>query len=123
MKKQIKPNIKAHLIRSTFYVLLLLAVCVIPFALAQRNPGSKNTASKNAASKNVIKGAANRVAPATTTLGPNDPRRKGKSKSTSSTRFSNVQGTVPRPAVNAPAGGAACWYDFTVGSDTFVPGV
>ena len=39
MKKQINPNIKAHLIRSAFYVLLLLAVCVIPFALAQRNVG------------------------------------------------------------------------------------
>ena len=32
MKKQIKPTIKAYLIRSAFYVLLLLAVCVIPFA-------------------------------------------------------------------------------------------
>ena len=37
MKKQINPSIKAHLIRSAFYVTLLLAVCVIPFALAQRN--------------------------------------------------------------------------------------
>jgi len=37
MKKQINPTIKAHLVRSAFYVLLLLAVCVIPFALAQRN--------------------------------------------------------------------------------------
>src|SRR2546421_1004151 len=37
MKKQINPSIKAHLIRSAFYVILLLAVCVIPFALAQRN--------------------------------------------------------------------------------------
>src|SRR5216110_2168041 len=37
MKKQINPNIKAHLIRGAFYLLLLLAVCVIPFALAQRN--------------------------------------------------------------------------------------
>jgi N-acetylneuraminic acid mutarotase len=37
MKKQINPNIKAHLIRSSFYMLLLLAVCAIPFALAQRN--------------------------------------------------------------------------------------
>src|SRR5262245_1072959 len=37
MKKQTNPNIKAHLIRSAFYVLLLLAVCVIPFALAQRH--------------------------------------------------------------------------------------
>jgi len=39
MKKQTNPNIKAHLIRSAFYVLLLLAVCVIPFALGQRNIG------------------------------------------------------------------------------------
>ena len=39
MKKQIHPTIKAHLLRSGFYVLLLLAVCVIPFALAQRNVG------------------------------------------------------------------------------------
>jgi hypothetical protein len=37
MKKQINPTVKAHLIRSAFYVILLLAVCVIPFALAQRN--------------------------------------------------------------------------------------
>jgi hypothetical protein len=37
MKKQLNPTVKAHLIRSAFYVLLLVAVCVIPFALAQRN--------------------------------------------------------------------------------------
>jgi N-acetylneuraminic acid mutarotase len=37
VKKQINPTIMAHLIRSAFYVILLLAVCVIPFALAQRN--------------------------------------------------------------------------------------
>jgi hypothetical protein len=37
MKKQINPTIKAHLVRGAFYVVLLLAVCVIPFALAQRN--------------------------------------------------------------------------------------
>ncbi len=37
MKKQINPTIKAHLIRSAFYLLLMLAVCAIPFALAQRN--------------------------------------------------------------------------------------
>ena len=39
MKKQINPTIKAHLIRGAFYVLLLLAVCVIRFALAERNSG------------------------------------------------------------------------------------
>jgi hypothetical protein len=36
-EKQINPTTKAHLIRGAFYLLLLLAVCVIPFALAQRN--------------------------------------------------------------------------------------
>jgi hypothetical protein len=118
VKKQINPTIKAHLIRSAFYVLLLLAVCVIPFALAQRNTGGKY-----AASKNVTIGAVNRAVPATTTFGRNDPRRKGKSKSASSTRFSNAQGTVPRPVVNGPAGGTACWYDFTPSAATFVPGV
>ena len=41
MKKQINPTIKAHLIRGAFYLLLLLAVCAIPFALAQsRNRGT-----------------------------------------------------------------------------------
>ena len=37
MKKQINPNVKAHLIRCVFYLLLLIAVCAIPFALAERN--------------------------------------------------------------------------------------
>jgi hypothetical protein len=36
MKKQINPTIKAHLLRSAFIVLPLLAVCVIPFAFAQQ---------------------------------------------------------------------------------------
>src|SRR5437762_930356 len=36
MKKQTDPNIKAHLLRGRFYLLLLVAVCVIPFALGQR---------------------------------------------------------------------------------------
>src|SRR5262249_17073406 len=36
MKEQINPSIKAHLLRSALIVLSLLAVCVIPFALAQR---------------------------------------------------------------------------------------
>jgi hypothetical protein len=41
MKKQINPTIKAHLIRGAFYLLLLIAVCAIPFALAQRNVGKQ----------------------------------------------------------------------------------
>ena len=43
MKKQINPTIKAHLIRGAFYLLLLLAVCAIPFVLAQaRSRGTTN---------------------------------------------------------------------------------
>ena len=41
MKKQINPTIKAHLIRGAFYLLLVLGVCAIPFALAQRNPAAR----------------------------------------------------------------------------------
>src|SRR5437870_3363069 len=42
MKKQINPTIKAHLLRGAFYLLLLLAVCAIPFALAQRNTNKRS---------------------------------------------------------------------------------
>jgi hypothetical protein len=42
MKKQINPNVKAHLIRGAFYLLLVLAVSVIPFALAQRTTAKGN---------------------------------------------------------------------------------
>src|SRR5262249_11405233 len=41
MKKQINPTIKAHLLRSSSIVLSLLAVCVIPFALAHRTHRGK----------------------------------------------------------------------------------
>jgi len=44
MKKQIHPNIRAHVIRSAFCVLLLLGMCAIPFALAQRNAPSQSVA-------------------------------------------------------------------------------
>src|SRR5215471_6495297 len=37
MKKHTNPNIKAHLVRSAFYLLLLVGVCATPFALAKRN--------------------------------------------------------------------------------------
>src|SRR4030095_521520 len=47
MKKQINPTIKAHLLRSAFYLLLLVAVCVIPFALAQRNAAKRSVANPN----------------------------------------------------------------------------
>jgi hypothetical protein len=41
MKKQINPSIKAHLVRGAFYLLLLISICAIPFALAQRNAGKQ----------------------------------------------------------------------------------
>ncbi|HTL78006.1 MAG TPA: choice-of-anchor Q domain-containing protein, partial [Candidatus Babeliales bacterium] len=44
MKKQINPSINAHLIRGAFYVLLLLAVCAIRFALAGLNGGNSTAA-------------------------------------------------------------------------------
>ena len=47
MKKQINPTTKAHLIRGAFYLLLLLAICAIPFALAR--PGIRGTAKPNTA--------------------------------------------------------------------------
>jgi N-acetylneuraminic acid mutarotase len=49
MKKQINPTIKAHLIRGAFYLLLLIAVCAIPFALAQSR--SRGTTKSNAGSR------------------------------------------------------------------------
>jgi len=42
MKKRINPSTKAHLIRGVFYLLLMLAPCVIPFALAQRTTAKGN---------------------------------------------------------------------------------
>ena len=51
MKKQINPTIKAHLIRSAFYLLLLLGVCAIPFALAQRH-STKGSVAKQAIALN-----------------------------------------------------------------------
>jgi hypothetical protein len=44
MKSQIHRTIRAHLLRVAFYLLLLLAACAIPFALAQRNPANRSKA-------------------------------------------------------------------------------
>src|SRR5258708_15841810 len=42
MKKQVNSNLTAHLIRGALYLLLLLAVSPIPFALAQRTTAKGN---------------------------------------------------------------------------------
>ena len=51
MKKQFNPTIKAHLIRGAFYLLMLLAVCAIPFAVAQRNATKRSVSKQSAAAK------------------------------------------------------------------------
>jgi hypothetical protein len=51
MKKQIKPALKAHLLRVAFYLLLLLVACAIPFALAQRNVATRSKAKASPASE------------------------------------------------------------------------
>ena len=43
MKKQIAPFVKAHLVRDTFYLLLLVSVPTIPFALGQRQSRGQRT--------------------------------------------------------------------------------
>src|SRR5262245_43152014 len=95
MKKQINPTIKAHLVRSAFYVLLLLAVCVIPLALAQS--GSRKT-NKQAVTKQKVAANPKSVAP-----GAHAPASmvtnatSDKSKAAPSTRFSRASRIARRP--------------------------
>src|SRR4029077_19998285 len=107
MKKQINPKIKAHLIRSAFYVLLLVAVCVIPFALAQRNTRKNAT------------GPAARVAlPEQLSTGgiPGVHAVPAARKVTAaSQRFAGGVSQLPA--------GSCTNYNFTLGTDTFVAGV
>jgi len=56
MEKQINPTIKAHLLRSGFYVILLSAVCVIPFALGQRDTTGRNFAKRVSPSVSSVPG-------------------------------------------------------------------
>jgi hypothetical protein len=51
MKKQNNSDTKAHLLRSAFYALVLVTVCVIPFALAQRNVATRSKAKASPASE------------------------------------------------------------------------
>jgi len=55
MKKQINSTIKALLVRGAFYLVLLLAVCAIPLALAQSvaKPAAKPSLTRSATGPNV----------------------------------------------------------------------
>src|ERR1044072_1186232 len=90
MKKQINPTIKAHLIRSAFYVILLLAVCVIPFALAQRNTGKRASSLPSSFRQ------------------PGQPEEQPRSKATSDTRISHALRSgvskQPRKVLSRPGG-------------------
>src|ERR1051325_191905 len=43
MRKQLNPAIRAQLLRGAFYVILLLAICLISLALGQRNSAKHET--------------------------------------------------------------------------------
>ena len=113
MKKQINPTIKAHLVRSAFYVLLLLAVCVIPFALAQRNTSNRSIVKPKATAKLAAVGKQ--------TGAPASLVGKGPAAAPGTNRFSRAPAGAHK-AITVPKG-TVCAYDFTTGSATFVPGV
>ena len=56
MEKQTNPNIKAHLTRSAFCVLLvLLAVCMVPFVAAQRTGSKRIVTTVRSGSKELVR--------------------------------------------------------------------
>jgi hypothetical protein len=63
MKKQTSTSVKAHLVRGAFYILLLIAVCAIPFALAQRN-ATKRVVTSNRTAAPVASRAFQGIRPA-----------------------------------------------------------
>src|SRR4030095_6904209 len=118
MKKQISPTIKAHLIRGAFYLLLLIAVCAIPFALAQRNStkrGVANPASNpNTASQPNVGSA---VLPYDVSAVPDLPRVSQFPQTTSGARAAHII-PVPR-APKAPQGVLYDQYDNAVANASF----
>src|SRR5581483_8382449 len=130
MKKQLNPTIKAHLIRSAFYVLLLLAVCVIPFALAQRNATGRSAAKPKIAGAPAAHPKSRAVqsqipydlrplpaqAPKFPYSSIRDRRAPVDEKATSAAnRTSRVHRITNRPT-------GVCNYTFTTGSGSIVPG-
>jgi hypothetical protein len=53
MKKQTKLSIRAHLLWSALILLALVAICAIPFALAQRNGTKRTVAKPDSAAANI----------------------------------------------------------------------
>ena len=105
MKKQINPTIKAHLVRGAFYLLLLVAVCAIPFALAQRN--TKKSVTRSAAAGAKVR------------------QHFTKSGDTSLLPYDGPATARPQHRYSVPAlpGGVCTSYTFTNETGTLVPGV
>ena len=112
MKKQIHPTIKAHLIRGAFYLLLLVAVCAIPFALAQRNMSHGSVTKSRVGANRVVQPSQSRLPMSVTLSKVWQASRERAAKATArveqqshawlksnavpSTRFSNTLGRVPQ---------------------------
>jgi len=85
MKKQTNHTIKAHLVRGAFYLLALIALYAIPFALAQRNQAQRTLRTSAPATRLTLQA----------------PHAQG---------FTNAFGSMPKravrvvPALPAPAG-------------------
>jgi hypothetical protein len=126
MKKQIYPSIKANLIRGAFYVLLVVAMCAIPFALAQS--GGRGTTKQGVASKFATAPVAPGAAQATKLSGVHSkPPSQFKAASqflpydVRPNVFANSVFGAPSPT---PTGTPATCsnYIFSTGTDTIVPG-
>jgi hypothetical protein len=61
MKKS-DPTIKAQIVRSAFYLLLLLGICAIPFALAKRSFDGRTTSATSSKQTQRTLSFADRVA-------------------------------------------------------------
>ena len=119
MKRQINNSIKANLLRSGFYALLLLAVCVIPFALAQRDTTRRSVATPKVTANTTMSGTASasarfstaRALPASDSVArlglaitqPKNQLRRGPA-------FVEI-GRVSQPQLPTPKAPAAVLYD------------
>jgi hypothetical protein len=133
MKKQINPTIKAHLIRSAFYVILLLAVCVIPFALAQRNTPKRSAAAGKgrpvmAANGKAAAGAPFAAVSSTGAARAVDPTQAQAIRAAAmASRAKNPRARAGLAGMgahrlNGTRGVGGCQYTITGGTDPIVPG-
>ena len=119
MKKQINTSVKAHLLRSGFYALLLLAVCVIPFALAQRDTTRRSVATPRMTANTTMSGTAPATASFSTAraLSTSDSvARQGLAITQPKNQFRHGPafveiGRVSRPQLPTPKAPAAVLYD------------